>query len=192
MWIKTAEMIQALIFDCDGTLVDSMFAHYSSWRKALSSQEITLDEDHFYQHSGTPSSRVIPKVAAEQGKKLDFQRALDEKERHFLQSSDLLLPIPRVVEIARMNRGHMKMAVASGGTRNLVHHQLQQMKIMDWFETIVTCEDTEHHKPDPDVFLEAARRLQVEPENCRVYEDGEPGIEAARRAGMECVDIRKI
>ena len=63
---------------------------------------------------------------------------------------------------------------------------------MDWFETIVTCEDTEHHKPDPDVFLEAARRLQVEPENCRVYEDGEPGIEAARRAGMECVDIRKI
>ena len=84
------------------------------------------------------------------------------------------------------------MAVASGGTRNLVHRQLRQIQVMDWFETIVTCEDTEYHKPDPHVFLEAARRLQVKPEHCRVYEDGEPGIEAARRAGMECVDIRAM
>jgi len=185
-------MIQALIFDCDGTLVDSMFAHYSSWRKALMTQGITLDEQHFYRHSGTPSSRVIPRVAAEQGKEIDFQQALSDKEKHFLESIELLKRIPHVVEIAESHRGKLKLAVASGGTRNLVHRQLQQIAVMDWFETIVTCEDTEYHKPDPHVFLEAADRLQVKPEHCRVYEDGEPGIEAARRAGMECVDIRTM
>ena len=185
-------MIQALIFDCDGTLVDSMLAHYSAWREALVSQDIELDEQYFYRHSGTPSSRVIPMFAAEQGKEIDFQQALVDKEKHFLESIDLLKRIPHVVEIAESHRGKLKMAVASGGTRNLVHRQLRQIEVMDWFETIVTCEDTEYHKPDPHVFLEAASRLQVKPEHCRVYEDGEPGIEAARRAGMECIDIRKM
>ena len=185
-------MIQALIFDCDGTLIDSMFAHYSAWREALSSQGIPLDEQSFYKHSGTPSSRVIPMLAEAQGKQVDFHRALEAKERHFIGSIDLLRRIPHVVEIADRHRGKIKMAVASGGTRNLVHQQLRQVQIMDWFATIVTCEDTEHHKPDPDVFLEAARRLNVAPKHCRVYEDGEPGIEAARRAGMECIDIRKM
>lgn len=185
-------MIQALIFDCDGTLVDSMFAHYSSWHKALLSQDISLDEQNFYRHSGTPSSRVIPMLAAEQGKDLDFEQALAEKEQHFLESIELLRPIAPVVDIAQSHRGKLKMAVASGGTRNLVHQQLRQIQVMDWFETVVTCEDTEYHKPDPHVFLEAASRLQVKPEYCRVYEDGEPGIEAARRAGMECIDIRQM
>ena len=100
-------MIQALIFDCDGTLVDSMFAHYSSWRKALMAQGITLDEQHFYRHSGTPSSRVIPRVAAEQGKEIDFQQALSAKEKHFLESIELLKRIPHVVEIAESHRGKL-------------------------------------------------------------------------------------
>lgn len=169
-----------------------MFAHYSAWRAALVNQGVQLDEQHFYRHSGTPSSRVIPMFAAEQGKEIDFPLALAEKEQRFLESLHLLERIPHVVEIAENHRGKLQMAVASGGTRNLVHRQLQQIEVMSWFETIVTCEDTEFHKPDPHVFLEAASRLRVKPEHCRVYEDGEPGIEAARRAGMECIDIRKM
>lgn len=185
-------MIQALIFDCDGTLTDSMFAHYSAWREALSVQGILLDESSFYKHSGTPSSRVIPMLASAQGKQVNFERALIAKEEAFLRSLDALQPIANVVRIAEENRGRRKMAVASGGTRRLVHHQLQQVEIIDWFDTIVTCEDTEYHKPDPHVFLEAADRLGVSPKACRVYEDGEPGIEAARRARMECMDVRTM
>ena len=185
-------MIQALIFDCDGTLTDSMFAHFSAWRDALAVQDIELDETSFYKHSGTPSSRTIPMLAAEQGKNVDFERALVEKEAVFLKSINLLRPIPEVIQIANRNRGRRKMAVASGGTRLLVNYQLRQVGIFDWFDTIVTCEDTEEHKPDPHVFLEAADRLGTPPHACRVYEDGEPGIEAARRAGMECVDVRTM
>ncbi len=185
-------MILALIFDCDGTLTDSMRAHWSAWRDSLARQQMDLDEQSFYRHSGTPSSRVIPMLAAQQGVTVDFPRALREKEDIFLRSIERLQPIPPVVRVAEESRGKLKMAVASGGTRRLVHRQLRQVKIFDWFQTIVTCEDTLRHKPDPDVFLEAARRLGVEPEHCRVYEDGEPGIEAAKRAGMQCVDVREL
>ena len=129
-------------------------------------------------------------LAEEQGITLDFEQVNRAKEEAFLNSLHLLKPIEPVVQIARKHFGKLKLAVASGGVRRVVHRQLEQIKVIDWFETIVTAEDTERHKPDPDVFLEAARRLGVEPKSCRVYEDGDPGIEAARRAGMECVDVR--
>jgi HAD superfamily hydrolase (TIGR01509 family) len=182
--------IRALIFDCDGTLTDSMYAHYVAWRDAVAPFGMQLDEQTFYTFSGTPSRRVIPKLAAEQGVAIDFEQANAAKEEAFLSNVHLLKPIVPVVDIARKHRGQMPMAVASGGVRRIVHRQLEHVEIFDWFETIVTAEDTERHKPDPDVFLEAASRLKVAPEHCRVYEDGEPGIEAARRAGMECVDVR--
>jgi HAD superfamily hydrolase (TIGR01509 family) len=190
--IETTAVIEALIFDCDGTLTDSMFAHFSAWRDALKPQGMLLDKQKFYRHSGTPSSRVIPMLAAEQDVQVDFHRALAEKEEIFADKIGLLKPVEPVVQIAREHRGKIPMAVASGGTRRLVDMQLQQINITDWFETVVTCEDTVKHKPDPDVFLEAARRLGVEASRCRVYEDGEPGIEAAARAGMECIDIRTM
>ena len=184
--------IQALIFDCDGTLTDSMAAHYEAWRTALGVYGMQLDEQRFYSFSGTPSRRVIPMLAQEQGVELDFDRANAAKEEYFLQSLHLLQPIEPVVRIAQQHRGKLAMAVASGGVRSVVHRQLRQIDVFDWFATIVTAEDTERHKPDPDVFLEAARRLGVPPGVCRVYEDGDPGIEAARRAGMECVDVREM
>ncbi|MBP85574.1 MAG: HAD family hydrolase [Planctomycetaceae bacterium] len=183
--------IEALIFDCDGTLTDSMYAHYVAWRNALAHYGMELDEQRFYTYSGTPSRRVIPMLAEEQGITLDFEEANRAKEEVFLHSIHLLKPIELVVQIADDHRGSLPMAVASGGVRRLVHRQLEQIGTFEWFDTIVTAEDTERHKPDPDVFLEAARRLNVAPTACRVYEDGDPGIEAARRAGMECVDVRR-
>lgn len=185
-------VIQALIFDCDGTLTDSMYAHFAAWRSALQLQGMDLIEEDFYRYSGTPSSRVIPMLAELAGISIEFARALRDKEAFFLEQIASLRTIPDVVQIAAEHRGKLPMAVASGGTRRLVHRQLEQVQIIEWFDTIVTCEDTERHKPDPDVFLEAARRLGVSPRACRVYEDGEPGIEAARRAGMECIDVRQL
>jgi beta-phosphoglucomutase-like phosphatase (HAD superfamily) len=84
------------------------------------------------------------------------------------------------------------MAVASGGLRPIIDLQLQQIGLHGWFDAVVTAEDTELHKPEPDVFLEAARRLGVPPQYCRVYEDSDLGIEAARRAGMTWVDVREF
>ena len=184
--------IEALIFDCDGTLTDSMPGHFVAWREALAQQGMVFSEEVYYQHCGTPSRILIPKLAADAGCEVDYRRALEEKESIFLSNIDQLKPIEPIVEIARENQGKLPMAVASGGTRRLVTLQLKQIGILDWFDTVVASEDTEKGKPDPDVFLEAARRLGVAPDKCLVYEDGDPGVMAADRAGMQCVDIREM
>jgi HAD superfamily hydrolase (TIGR01509 family) len=101
-------------------------------------------------------------------------------------------PIEKVVEVARVNLGKVPMAVASGGQRRTVERTLAQIGVLDWFSVVVTAEDTRRHKPEPDVFLEAARRLGVNPADCTVYEDTDLGLEAARRAGMKQVDVRKM
>ncbi len=169
-----------------------MPGHYAGWRAALAQQGMELDEKSFFENGGTPSRILIPRLASHAGIEIDFPRALDAKETHFLSSIDTLTAIDPIVEIARQHRGRLPMAVASGGTRRLVELQLKQIKVFEWFDSIVASEDTERGKPDPDVFLEAAKRIGVAPEYCQVYEDGEPGIEAARRAGMACIDIREL
>jgi len=102
------------------------------------------------------------------------------------------VPIEKVVAVAREARGTRPMAVASGGYRRVVERTLRHIGILDWFGVLVAAEDTSRHKPEPDVFLEAARRLGVAPGACTVYEDTDLGIEAARRAGMRWVDVRVL
>ena len=169
-----------------------MPGHFAAWRDALALQDMELLEETFIANGGTPSRILIPRLAKEAGVDVDYAQALAKKEALFLEGIDQLQPIEPIVQIARENHGKLPMAVASGGTRTLVVKQLEQIKIIDWFDTIVTSEDTERGKPDPDVFLEAAKRLGVAPNFCCVYEDGDPGVEAARSAGMQCVDIREL
>jgi HAD superfamily hydrolase (TIGR01509 family) len=183
-------MISALIFDCDGTLTDSMPLHFLAWRQTLDRHGLALDEDRFYALGGMPSSKIIAMLCVEQGRSLAVEAATHETEQAFFDLLHQLEPIAAVLDIAREQRGQLKMAVASGGLRHVIQRQLTLVGCLDWFDALVTAEDTHRHKPDPDVFLEAARRLGVAPAECRVYEDADLGIEAARRAGMECVDVR--
>lgn|SRR5690606_13120406 len=182
--------IRALIFDCDGTLTDSMPAHYVAWHTTLSRHGVVFDEDRFYALGGMPTDRIVAMLAREQGIPLDPLAVAQEKERDFLDALHLLEAIEPVTRIVREYHGRLKMAVASGGWRDVVRRQLEQVGLLAYFDTIVAAEDTERHKPEPDVFLEAARRLGVAPQHCLVYEDADLGIEAARRAGMRCIDVR--
>ena len=181
---------KAIIFDCDGTLVDSMPVHYVAWHETMNRYGISFPEDRFYSLGGVPSDRIIEILASEQGLELDAASVAHEKEKAFLDKIELLVPIEAVVEIVRQNRGVKPIAVASGGFLPIILRQLQQMAMHDWFDAIVTAEDTSKHKPEPDVFLEAARRLGTAAEHCVVFEDADLGIEAARRAGMHCIDVR--
>ena len=185
-------MISALIFDCDGTLTNSMPVHYVCWRQTMARHGIEFGEERFYSLGGVPSDKIVSLLAEEAGLTLDAALVAGEKEQAFLETLHLLEPIAAVVEIARLHRGQKKMAVASGGFRHVIERQLAQIGVSDWFDTIVAAEDTARHKPEPDVFLEAARRLGVSPQQCEVYEDSDLGIEAARRAGMSYVDVRQL
>jgi HAD superfamily hydrolase (TIGR01509 family) len=184
--------VTALIFDCDGTLADTMPAHYRAWLDILGPYGISLPEARFYSLGGMPTGKIIELLLAEAGKVADVARLTRLKEEAFIAQMDAVRPIARVVEVARLAHGRVPMAVASGGHRHLVELTLRQIGILEWFPVIVGAEDTARHKPEPDVFLEAARRLGVEPPDCTVYEDTDLGLEAARRAGMRSVDVRTM
>jgi len=181
----------ALIFDCDGTLTDSMPVHFVAWRETLFHHGIQLSEERFYALAGVPTDKIIALLATESEFEIDARQVAAEKEEAFLRVLHLVKPIERVTDIVRAHFGRTKMAVASGGWRNVVTRQLKHIGIEDCFDAVVTAEDTARHKPEPDVFLEAARRLRVEASACTVYEDSDLGIEAARRAGMKWVDVRQ-
>lgn len=185
-------MIQALIFDCDGTLADTMPAHYQAWLEVLRPHGIDFPEDRFYAMGGMPTDKIVVELCGEAGKSLDVNALVRQKALAFQHKIGEVRPIEKVVDVARAHRGKVPMAVASGGQRRMVEKTLAQIGVLDWFPVLVTAEDTHHHKPEPDVFLEAARRLGVAPAACTVYEDTDLGLEAARRAGMRWVDVRRM
>lgn len=183
--------ITGLIFDCDGTLADTMPAHHRAWVAMLQPHGIPFPEPRFYALGGMPTAQIIRVLAADAGVVVhDVEAMVHEKERRFLDHLQALQPIVPVVAIAEAYRGRLPMAVASGGYGDVVARTLERLAIRDWFQALVTAEDTTRHKPEPDVFLEAARRLGVAPAGCAVFEDTDLGLEAARRAGMLPIDVR--
>lgn len=188
--MTTLETARALIFDCDGTLTDSMPVHYVAWRATLGRYGIEFTEQRFYALAGAPSNKIIGLLAEENDLTLDVDKLADEKERAFLDLLYDLKPVTRVVALVEHNHGRRPMAVASGGFRWVVDKQLEAIGLTGKFDAIVTAEDTSRHKPEPDVFLEAARQMGVPPEECLVLEDAELGLEAAKRAGMGAIDVR--
>lgn len=182
---------KALIFDLDGTLVDSMPAHFQAWCAALSEHGApsVFPEDVFYAMGGRPSRDIVKILNGEHGLKLDPEAVAQSKKKHFLTMLDQIELIDDVIGFAEEQRGKVPMAVASGGSREVVEKTLQVLEISDWFDEVVTSDDVEHGKPAPDIFFEAAERLGVEPHDCVVFEDATPGIEAAREAGMDVVVV---
>ena len=182
---------QGLIFDCDGTLADTMPVHYRAWTAMLDEHGLEFPEPQFYALGGMPSHRIIDLLADEQGIAVtDAETMGRDKERRYVELLDHVGPVGAVVGIAARYRGVLPMAVASGGEGWVVRRTLSTIGVLDWFDALVGAEDTVLHKPEPDVFLEAARRLDVDSSRCVVFEDTDLGLEAARRAGMEGVDVR--
>jgi HAD superfamily hydrolase (TIGR01509 family) len=181
-----------LIFDCDGTLADTMPAHYKAWTAMLGNYGILFPEPRFYAMGGMPTASIIRVLAADAGVTVtDVDTMVHEKEQAFLTHLDAVALIEPVASIAAAYRGKLPIAVASGGYRDTITRTLDRLGIRDWFDAMVVAEDTPRHKPEPDVFLEAARRLGVIAAGCVVFEDTDIGLEAARRAGMTSVDVRE-
>lgn len=169
-----------------------MPVHYRVWIEVAARYGISFPEDRFYSMGGIPTARIAATLAAEQGLAIDPVAVAREKEQMVLSRVGDVKPIAAVVEIARQCRKVGPIAIASGGSRAMVERTLRQIGLYDWFSVVVTAEDTTRHKPEPDVFLEAARRLAVLPAICTVYEDTDLGLEAARRAGMRGIDVRPL
>ena len=177
--------IKGLIFDCDGTLADTMPLHWHAWQMVTERHGLHFPEDRFYSLGGVPTRDILKMLAQEQGRSLDHFAVAHEKEEAYLPLMADIEPIHAVVDIARANHGKVPMAVASGGTQRIITDVLQRLKIRELFDAVVTSEMVKHQKPAPDIFLEAARLIGVEPKHCRAYEDTDLGLTAIRAAGME-------
>src|SRR5689334_11552238 len=150
-------MIKAIIFDCDGTLADTMPLHWRAWQVISARHGIRLPEDRFYALGGVPSREIAKLLSTEQGLGLDHLAVAREKEAEYLPLIAQVEPINAVVGIARENYGKIPLAVASGGTHAIIEQVLEHLGILRLFNTVVTSEDVKCQKPAPDIFLEAAR-----------------------------------
>jgi beta-phosphoglucomutase family hydrolase len=177
----------AYIFDCDGTLGDTMPLHYSAWREALKDQPWDFPEAFFYELGGVPTERIVEILNERHGSSMPVKETAQLKEELYLKGIESILPIEPVVAIVNEVYGKLPMAVASGGHRRIVTRTLSCLGILDKFDTIVCAEDYRNGKPHPDPFLKAAERLGVAAEKCLVFEDTNTGIQAARAAGMQWV-----
>jgi beta-phosphoglucomutase family hydrolase len=183
---------KGLIFDCDGTLANTMPLHWRAWQLITQRHNLHFPEDRFYALGGVPSRDILKMLAQEQGRSFDHIAVAHEKEEVYLPLMAQAEPIHAVVEIAKEHHGKIPMAVASGGTQKIISQVLEQLKIRHLFAAVVTSEMVKHQKPAPDIFLEAARRIGVDPKFCRAYEDTDLGMRAIRDAGMEAVDVREL
>jgi HAD superfamily hydrolase (TIGR01509 family) len=189
--MPTLESPKALIFDCDGTVAHTMPLHWRAWQSVTSRYGIDFPETRFYALGGVPGRNILKMLFEEQGiRDLDPLAVAKEKEAAYLEFLHEVRPVEPVVEIARRHRGVLPMAIATGGSRPGIPTVLRHLGIYDWFGAIVTSEDVVRQKPAPDIFLEAARQLGVDPAHCRGFEDTDLGMESIRAAGMEAIDVR--
>jgi HAD superfamily hydrolase (TIGR01509 family) len=172
-----------------------MPSHYVAWTQIAARHGLIFPEARFYGLGGVPTAKIAAILISEAGLALDPLAISQEKEQAYydgLTAGAGVKAIEPVLALARRHRAEGPLAIASGGVRRIVMRTLAALEIVDWFAAIVAAEDTTRHKPEPDVFLEAARRLDADPATCTVYEDTDLGLEAARRAGMLGIDVRPL
>jgi len=179
------------IFDCDGTLVDTMPLHFRAWSAAMQRHGLKgeLSEDLFYSLGGVPTRRVAELMGAHYGLTLDPDQVFHEKEDIFMSMQGEMKVIQPVVDFARAVAKRTPVSVASGGPKPIVRRTLEVTGLSELFPILVTPEDVVHGKPAPDLFLLAAAKMGVTPSACLVFEDAEPGFRAAEAAGMKWVAV---
>ena len=180
---------QAYLFDCDGTIVDSMPLHYIAWKKALAEQGCEFDEGLFYKWGGIPIVEIVSLLNKKHALKMPAEKVATRKESIYFELLPQLKAVPEVVEHIDAQFGRIPFAVVSGSTRDSVIASLSTVKLLDKFNTLVCAGDYTKSKPDPEAFLLAANNLGVTPRSCLVFEDTDMGIQAATAAGMASVKV---
>jgi beta-phosphoglucomutase family hydrolase len=191
-FVMPERSFDGIIFDCDGTLVDSMPIHYVAWVESLNHHGAPFDftEEVFYSLAGVREQDVVKMLNKQYRSAVDPDGVAEYKFELFQKRMREVGEIGPVADLAR--RAHAEgvpIAVASGSEEETVRGVLVANDLERLFEEIITPKLVKRGKPAPDMFLLAAERLGVAPEACVVFEDGESGMQAARAAGMEAVFV---
>ncbi|MGY3213538.1 HAD family hydrolase [Mucilaginibacter sp. HD30] len=184
---------KAFLYDCDGTLADNMPAHKETYLKVALSKGHVIDGDIIDELAGWPVIDVIKEMNVRFGTDFDAAEFKELKYQLFLNEYiNLTKPVEFVTEHLKAHVGKVKIGVVSGSGRVAVEKTLQVLGLIDLVDVIVCAGETDRGKPHPDPFLAAAQKLNIAPEDCLVFEDGDAGAESAWRAGMRCIRIDKL
>lgn len=175
---------KALIFDLDGTLADTMPVHYWAYQHILKDLGINFSPELFASLAGIPAVGTIARINEIFGTAMNPELVGHEKETEYEKIMHLMKPIDPVVTLLKEYHGKLPIAVGTGGYNRLAWKTLQLLGLDSYIEILVSADDVKHPKPAPDTFLRCAELMGVEPRFCQVFEDGQPGIEAAKAAGM--------
>ncbi len=190
MKIEINKNTKGLIFDMDGTLADSMPIHFKAWKLTAIENGFEYTEKQFLETAGMPTLKIVPLINNEHGLNLDPVAFSHRKEELFLENIKDIKLIEPVAEIVREYYNKLPMSIGTGGKKDIAILTLKMLGFDKYFDIIVSAEDVENHKPNPDTFLKCAELMNVSPEFCQVFEDGEMGLIAAEKAGMIVTDVR--
>ncbi len=175
---------KGLIFDLDGTLADTMPVHFTAYQNILSKYGIDYTYEVFMSLAGVPAVGTVEKINQLYGASLNAEEVGHEKEAEYEKIMHLMKPIDPVVELVEKYHGKLPMSIGTGGYHRLAWKTVKMIGLDKYFDILVAAEDVKNHKPYPDTFLRCAELMGVSPEYCQVFEDGEPGMQAAKTAGM--------
>jgi HAD superfamily hydrolase (TIGR01509 family) len=188
--IKVSSDAKALIFDCDGTLVDSMPLHMRAWEEAFRKYNYKYEEEFLFSLKGMKEIEIIKLYNKRFHTNLDLEMLVKAKHVIFLNHINQVKPIEPILNIALSYHKKLPLAIVSGSVHEIVYGELKTVGILHLFRSIITADDPINPKPEPETFLETSKRLKVNPEDCIVFEDGDSGLEAAVKAGMKTIDVR--
>lgn len=186
-------MVGAVLWDLDGTLVDSEEYHWQAWREAMAAEGVSITREQFLATFGQRNDAIIPAWLGVDATSEQVARVGDAKEARYRQAvrEQGVSALAGAAEwVRRLDEEGWRQAVASSAPRLNVEVVLEELGLAPHFQALATAEDVKRGKPDPEVFLVAAARLGTAPAHCVVVEDAAAGVEAAQRAGMKSIGLR--
>jgi HAD superfamily hydrolase (TIGR01509 family) len=181
-----------VLWDLDGTLVDSAEQHYAAWRDTLAARGRAHSREEFVRFFGRRNDAILVEMFGDTLDSAEHARIADEKEERYRQlvRADGLRPLPGVVSwLRRLRDQGFRQALATMAPAANVEVVVEVLGVGAFLDATVAAEDVPSGKPAPDIFIEAARRIEVPPGRCIVVEDAPAGLEGARRAGMRSVGV---
>jgi beta-phosphoglucomutase family hydrolase len=182
-------MKKAVIFDMDGVIAETEHAHIGAEKQTMLKYGIEISEDELHEYTGTTAKVMLTSLIKKYKLNTTFDRIFKEKEEIlFKLLEEDVQPTKGVIDLLRkLKKMKVKLAVASSSHKRMIEYVLKKLEIIELFDSIVGAEDIDRSKPDPEIFLKSAKRLNVKPEECTVVEDSKLGVEAAKKAGMKCL-----
>lgn len=180
----------ALIFDLDGTLVDSMPLHLEAWKEICATKGVAFTSEEFYSLAGVPADQIFKIINEKYGSDFDPQEDSLAKEAIYMRKIGKLKVIEPVFEVAKKYYGKLPMSIGTGSPGQHSWEAVRTLGLDQYFDILVSKNDVKEGKPNPETFLKCAKAMNIDPQYCQVFEDGDPGLEAAKIAGMIPTDIR--